>query len=238
MLNIKTAFMRFVALSAAAMTVLAALLAVSIALLAGASGGGENALAEGTSSNTDLHVYDPLSDGGVLRLHVVANSDSERDQSVKLAVRDAVLRFETAAGTVKRSENAFSAENALRDGGAGLLCAVNETLESCGADYGAQLELGEFEFPQREYGDVIYPAGRYRALRVLLGDARGKNWWCVLFPPFCIIDCPPAGANAHAADVSAPQESAAPETRVRPVFESLILRLIRLIAGGHGDETR
>ncbi|MBQ3939046.1 MAG: stage II sporulation protein R [Clostridia bacterium] len=158
-------------------------------------------------------VYSPLTDGSVLRLHVIANSDSEQDQRVKLAVRDAVLDYERRTGT---AATAFAAENALLRDGSGLLETVEKELGEQGADYGAQLLIGDFDFPDREYGGVLYPAGSYRALRILLGEAKGRNWWCILFPPLCITDSGAARTE--------------PETKVR--FESLIVKLWRLITGG------
>ena len=74
--------------------------------------------------------------------------------------------------------------------GAGLLFAAEQALAECGMDYGASLEIGTFPFPQREYGAEVYPAGEYAALRVVLGAGKGQNWWCVMFPPLCILELP------------------------------------------------
>lgn len=65
---------------------------------------------------------------------------------------------------------------------------MRRTLKKCGAEYDAQLAVGKFGFPEKQYGETVYPAGEYRALRILLGEARGKNWWCLMFPPLCIAD--------------------------------------------------
>ena len=65
---------------------------------------------------------------------------------------------------------------------------MRRTLKKCGAEYDAQLAVGKFDFPEKQYGETVYPAGEYRALRILLGEARGKNWWCLMFPPLCIAD--------------------------------------------------
>lgn len=125
--------------------------------------------------------------GGILRLHIIANSDSSRDQSIKLAVRDAVLAFEKNFSGQYSFDTAEETERFVLERGKELLSTVNAVLKERGAGYGAQLMLGDFDFPQREYDGEIYPAGEYRALRILLGDACGKNWWCVLFPPLCLI---------------------------------------------------
>lgn len=124
----------------------------------------------------------------VFRLHIVANSDSEEDQRIKLAVRDAILDYENRFTDAAEAMDSREAEKILRANGAGLLSAARTVLKREGASYDAQLVIGNFDFPDKKYGDKIYPAGRYRALRILLGKAEGRNWWCVMFPPLCIID--------------------------------------------------
>ncbi len=126
-----------------------------------------------------------------LRLHVVANSDSDEDQLIKLKVRDAVLECMSGfGGADTRSE---ARELLLAQGGA-LQKAADAVLIEEGADYRARLSFGSFEFPDRSYAGEFYPAGEYEALRVTLGSGKGKNWWCVMFPPLCVIDCgEPAG---------------------------------------------
>ena len=126
--------------------------------------------------------------GCVFRLHVIANSDSEEDQAVKLRVRDAVLAYERA-----RMADVSTAEEArqrMMEDGAGLLATVEQTLRTAGMEYGAYLETGIFPFPERVYGDAVYPAGDYSALRIVLGAGKGQNWWCVMFPPLCILELP------------------------------------------------
>ena len=122
----------------------------------------------------------------VFRLHVIANSDSEEDQSAKLRVRDAILlkEKEVLSRAVSRKE---AAKLLMREGGT-LLETAQAALREAGMDYGVQLEMGEFAFPTRQYGEEIYPAGEYPALRVVLGEGEGQNWWCVMFPPLCLTD--------------------------------------------------
>ena len=124
----------------------------------------------------------------VFRLHVIANSDSAEDQAAKLRVRDAILAYERAR--MEHAETAEEARARLMEDGAGLLFAAEQALAECGMDYGASLEVGTFPFPQREYGAEVYPAGEYAALRVVLGAGKGQNWWCVMFPPLCILELP------------------------------------------------
>ena len=123
--------------------------------------------------------------GGILRLHIMANSDSAADQRAKLAVRDAVLE---AMGGMRGCESEAEAEAMLMQSGAQVLRTAEDTLKKCGMEYGAQLVIGEFEFPDRVYAGILYPKGKYRALRIILGEGKGHNWWCVMFPPLCFVD--------------------------------------------------
>lgn len=120
----------------------------------------------------------------VLRLHILANSDSEADQAVKLRVRDAVLEAAddlfSAAGTLAEAEEA--AEENL----AAIEEAARRVLAEEGCSYPVKAELTRMYFGTRQYGETTLPAGQYRALRLSLGDAAGKNWWCVMFPPICL----------------------------------------------------
>ena len=121
------------------------------------------------------------SNDGVLRLHVIAASDSDADQSAKLQVRDAILPL------FAKAESYEDARAFLLSHGREIQSAAEETLKACGLDYGVQLSLGTETFPDRVYGDLLFPAGEYDALCVRLGPAEGHNWWCVLFPPLCIV---------------------------------------------------
>lgn len=161
--------------------------------------------------------YDSSMEGPVLRLHVIANSDSDADQRVKLLVRDAVLAYEREREVLLETRDAAEAEEDLLGDGNGLYEAVETVLEAEGCGYGAQLMLGDFDFPDREYGEKLYPAGNYRALRIILGEGGGHNWWCILFPPLCLVS-------------EAPQNGAPQEAPVR--FESLFVNLWRSIFGG------
>lgn len=120
----------------------------------------------------------------VVRLHVVANSDSDEDQALKLQVRDAVLEQcrELLAGA-DTAENAREAlEGALPDLAAAGLAVVEEQ----GYDCPVAVSLEYASFPTIDYGDFSLPAGNYQALRVELGAGEGHNWWCVLFPTLCL----------------------------------------------------
>ena len=120
----------------------------------------------------------------VLRLHVIANSDTEADQSVKLKVRDAVL--ENGSGIFDGSVTAENAAEKLAPRTGELEETADKVLAENGADYRTRVEIGEEYFNTRTYEDVTLPAGRYTAVQVVLGEGKGKNWWCVMFPPMCL----------------------------------------------------
>ncbi|NLY92038.1 MAG: stage II sporulation protein R [Firmicutes bacterium] len=124
-----------------------------------------------------------FSAGNLIRLHVMANSDGEADQQVKLLVRDRILK-ETAVLLAGVDDRA-AALAALRRNQATLVAAAEEELHKHGFSYRATVEVGEFRFPERHYEFGVLPAGNYQALRVVLGNGQGRNWWCVLFPPVC-----------------------------------------------------
>jgi stage II sporulation protein R len=121
-----------------------------------------------------------------LRLHVIANSDSAADQRAKLLVRDAVLKA-TEAG-ILNCKNAGEAEEYISEHLGIIVATANDLLEKNGFNYKASATMGVSRFPEREYQGVDYPEGDYKALRVVLGDGKGQNWWCVMFPPLCLSE--------------------------------------------------
>lgn len=124
-----------------------------------------------------------FSPGNLIRLHVIANSDEEADQQVKLLVRDRILQ-ETGA-LLAGSADRRAALATLRRNQRVLAAAAEDELRKHGFPYGATVEVGRFRFPERQYEFGVLPAGNYQALRVILGKGQGQNWWCVLFPPVC-----------------------------------------------------
>jgi stage II sporulation protein R len=130
------------------------------------------------------------------RLHIIANSDSKEDQSVKLKVRDDILQY--VNDEMKKVQNKEEAEEYIRDNIEILEKEAKKTLKKYNMDYGAQAYVGRFEFPERVYGDKTYPAGEYDALRIVLGEGKGQNLWCVLFPPLCLmeLDASQTGENS------------------------------------------
>jgi len=124
-----------------------------------------------------------------LRLHVIANSDSEEDQWLKLQVRDRILELMSSTFDEANSrKEAIDIVNTHYD--ELLRCAENEIADK-GYDYKVDITLTEEYYPTREYEGVSLPAGNYLSLRVLIGKAEGQNWWCVLFPPLCTSSAEP-----------------------------------------------
>jgi stage II sporulation protein R len=120
----------------------------------------------------------------VLRLHILANSDSDEDQALKLKVRDRLLSC--SAGLLDGVEDRLEAERVTRDQLAFFQQEAQDEIYNQGYDYPVQVELTRMYFNTREYDTVTLPAGTYDALRVTIGAAEGHNWWCVMFPPMCL----------------------------------------------------
>ncbi len=120
----------------------------------------------------------------VVRLHVLANSDTEEDQALKLQVRDAIL--EVTAPLVEGCTTQAEAMTVLNHHLADLETVAAEVIASEGYDYPVTVLLGEEDYPTRTYESCAFPAGTYVSLRVCIGEAEGQNWWCCLFPPLCL----------------------------------------------------
>lgn len=137
------------------------------------------------SFNYSQAISSNLSDS-VFRLHIIANSDSSADQELKLKVRDNIIKYMNTltASSSNKSEVITIASNHLdsfKD------IALN-TIKENGYNYDVNVEIGNFYFPTKTYGDISFPSGDYDALKIEIGDAIGQNWWCVLFPPLCFVN--------------------------------------------------
>lgn len=135
----------------------------------------------------------------VVRLHVLANSDSEQDQALKLQVRDEVLRV--TGPLLEGCEGREQAVEILNRHLGDIEQAAQAAVLAHGYEYPVSVLLGEEEYPTRNYESCCFPAGTYLSLRVCIGEARGQNWWCVLFPPLCL---------SLAADRKTPEDGAIP----------------------------
>ena len=122
----------------------------------------------------------------VFRLHVIANSDSEEDQNLKYIVRDSLLNYmnEKCKNISSKDDIIQYAKNNLTE----IKQTAENTIKENGYNYPVVVEIGNYEFPTKWYGDISFPEGFYDALRVRIGKATGQNWWCVMFPPLCFVD--------------------------------------------------
>lgn len=121
----------------------------------------------------------------LIRLHVLANSDKEEDQALKYIVKDAI---------VNEMANKFSSSESIDESREILIKSLSQvesiaktTLEKQGSSYNIKAHYGRFFFPTKYYGNFSLPAGEYEAVKVVIGEGKGANWWCVLFPPLCFV---------------------------------------------------
>lgn len=122
----------------------------------------------------------------VLRLHIIANSDTIEDQNLKFKVRDKLLDYMNILCTnISSKEEAIEVIVNYKEEFKNIAL---EVIHDEGFDYSVNINIGNFEFPTKTYGDISLPAGMYDALRVEIGTATGQNWWCVMFPSLCFID--------------------------------------------------
>lgn len=122
----------------------------------------------------------------IIRFHVLANSDSKEDQELKLKVRDEVIKY--ISPELDKSMSIDESREILIEKSEEIVELANEVIENEGYDYKVRVELGKENFPVKTYGNITLPQGEYEAFRVLIGEAKGQNWWCVMFPPLCFVD--------------------------------------------------
>ncbi|WP_346916676.1 stage II sporulation protein R [Clostridium sp.] len=124
--------------------------------------------------------------GKLIRFHVIANSDSEKDQSLKLKVRDKVLEY--VQPLLKDSKSIEESREILNKENGKILEIARVVIKENGYDYSVESTLGKENFPVKTYGNITLPQGEYEAYRIIIGTGEGQNWWCVMFPPICFVD--------------------------------------------------
>lgn len=122
----------------------------------------------------------------VIRFHVVANSDSVEDQILKQQVRDEVIQY--MQPILADSKDVYETKQKIRDNLKEINTVADKVVAAYEKDYPVWVTLDRSNFPTKSYGDVLFPAGEYEACRIIIGDGKGENWWCVMFPPLCYID--------------------------------------------------
>ena len=124
----------------------------------------------------------------LLRLHVLANSNSKEDQNLKYAVRDNILEYVnnlSKDAKINSKEELVSLVNFRKEE---IKNIAEQTVQDMGYSYTVNVAIGNYNFPTKTYGDISLPSGPYDALRIEIGEAEGQNWWCVMFPPLCFVD--------------------------------------------------
>ncbi len=167
----------------------------------------------------------------VVRLHVLANSDSEEDQALKLKVRDAVLQ--AAAPLTEGCNTQDEAVAKLNANLSVLQAAAERVIAEEGYAYPVTVTLGKEEYPRRDYDSFCFPAGTYVSLRVCIGDAEGQNWWCCLFPRLCLGAASVSKKNAEEECISVgltPSQYKIITESDKPVYK-VRFKLLELIEG-------
>lgn len=121
----------------------------------------------------------------IFRLHILANSDSEEDQTLKLKVRDSILEYMKSLTSDLSDKQTVI--NLSRQHTEDLKKIAQKVIKENGYNYPVYIEIGNFYFPTKYYGNISLPAGNYDALKIEIGEAKGQNWWCSLFPPLCFV---------------------------------------------------
>lgn len=144
----------------------------------------------------------------ILRFHVLANSDSEKDQNLKLKVRDAIGNY--LAPILEETDNLQETKAIVQEQIPEIEAVAQECITNEGYDYFVEAELKNVDFPVKTYGDYTFPAGEYEALEVYIGEAKGQNWWCVLYPNMCfqgtVYEVPSEEADAQLQEVLTAEE--------------------------------
>ncbi len=122
----------------------------------------------------------------IIRFHVIANSDSEKDQKLKLEVRDEVIKF--LEPKLSESKNIDQSRKIIKENDKKVKKIAEKVIKEKGYNYRIDSELSKENFPEKVYGNIILPQGEYEAYRILIGESVGQNWWCVMFPPLCFVD--------------------------------------------------
>ncbi|MGG7097883.1 stage II sporulation protein R [Clostridium sardiniense] len=122
----------------------------------------------------------------IIRFHVIANSDTDEDQELKLKVRDEVIKFLTPL--LDESSGIEESREILKENDKKVIDIAKKVIKENGYNYSVKSELSRENFPEKIYGNIVLPQGEYEAYRILIGKSSGQNWWCVMFPPLCFVD--------------------------------------------------
>lgn len=129
--------------------------------------------------------YDEIKDS-LIRFHVIANSDTEEDQNLKIKVKNEVIDY--LYPYLKKSQSLDESRRILKDNMEQVRDIATKVIKNNHYNYDVNIELARENFPEKSYGNITLPQGNYEAFRIIIGSGEGKNWWCVMFPPLCFVD--------------------------------------------------
>ncbi|MBR0277558.1 MAG: stage II sporulation protein R [Clostridia bacterium] len=124
----------------------------------------------------------------VVRLHIIANSDSKEDQLLKIKVRNDIIDY--LSPMLDDAKSTDETKNIIKEHLDDITIAANKSIKKHGYTYSATAVFGNYKFPEKEYENIVFPSGNYDALRIVIGNGSGKNWWCVLYPQLCFSQSP------------------------------------------------
>lgn len=136
-------------------------------------------------NNEVIYDYDKIKDE-IIRFHVIANSDSEKDQKLKLEIRDEVIKY--LEPKLAQSKSINQSRKIIKENDKKVKEIAKNVVKDKGYNYKIDSQLSKENFPEKVYGNITLPQGEYEAYRILIGDSVGQNWWCVMFPPLCFVD--------------------------------------------------
>ncbi|NFG25038.1 stage II sporulation protein R [Clostridium botulinum] len=122
----------------------------------------------------------------LIRFHVIANSDTNEDQSLKLKVRDEVINY--LYPYLNKSDSLDDSREIIKNNFEEVKLIAEKVIKENNYNYDVDIELSRENFPEKAYGNIVLPQGNYEAFRIIIGSGQGRNWWCVMFPPLCFVD--------------------------------------------------
>lgn len=139
------------------------------------------------ANNLDAKIlnYNDVKDS-LIRFHVIANSDSDEDQQLKLKVKNKVIEY--LYPYLSESKSLDDSRQIIKDNMDEVKTLTQEVIKEEGYNYDVNLQLSRENFPDKSYGNIVLPQGNYEAFRIIIGKGKGRNWWCVMFPPLCFVD--------------------------------------------------
>lgn len=129
----------------------------------------------------------------IIRFHIKANSDEKEDQALKLKIRDELLKKMKVQ--FEKSNSIEETREIIKNNIDNIKYITEEMIKEEGKDFSVDVSLGNRNFPTRKYGNITFPSGEYETLQVSIGEGKGENWWCVMFPPLCFVDMDHSNAN-------------------------------------------